>query len=155
MLNVTCTCISARKDTSGHGLSQSFQGAGTSENDLTGIKKCVGEVSVRCQLELITVRVLSIFTVKNLKNWVQKVLGCTSKTKCWRTYTVKNVFPCLALGCSLMKFYRAFQIHPVYLSMYACVCVYTCVYVCMYVCTTYVRTYVCVCVCVCVYTRVG
>jgi hypothetical protein len=68
MLKATCTCISARKDTPGHSLSQSFQGAGTFENDLTGIKKCDGEVSVRSQLELNAVRVLSLFTVKNLKN---------------------------------------------------------------------------------------
>jgi len=75
MLKVTCTWISARKDTSGHSLSQSFQGAGTFENDLTDIKKCVGEVSVRCQLELNAVRGLSLFTVKYLKNCGQQVLG--------------------------------------------------------------------------------
>lgn len=76
MLKVTCTCISARKDTSGHGLSQSFQGAaGTFENDLTGIKRCAGEVSVLCQVELNAVRVLSLFTAKNLKNCGQEVLG--------------------------------------------------------------------------------
>jgi len=75
MLKVTCTCITARKDTSGHGLSQSFQGAGTFKNELTGIKKCVGEVSVRCQLELNAVWVLNLFTVKNLKNCGQKILG--------------------------------------------------------------------------------
>jgi len=75
MLKVTCTCISARKDTSGRGPLQSFQGAGTFENGLTGIKKCVGEVSVRCQLELNAVRVLSFFTVTNLKNCGQKIIG--------------------------------------------------------------------------------
>jgi hypothetical protein len=32
-------------------------------------------MSVRCQLELNAVRVLGLFTVKNLKNCGQKVLG--------------------------------------------------------------------------------
>jgi hypothetical protein len=41
MLKVTCTCIRARKDTSGHGLSQSFQGAGAFESGLTGNKNAL------------------------------------------------------------------------------------------------------------------
>jgi hypothetical protein len=41
MLKVTRTLISARMATSGHGLSRSFQDAGTFDNDLTGMKECV------------------------------------------------------------------------------------------------------------------
>jgi hypothetical protein len=129
-------------------------------------------VSVRSQLELNAVRVLSLFTVKNLKNWGQKVLGCASKTKCWWTH--KNIFPCLVLGCSLLKFYQALQItlHNC-LCTHVCLCVCTyvrvcvCMYVGMYVCTyyvrmcvyMYVRTYVCmhsytyVCMYLCMYVR--
>ena len=43
------------------------------------------------------------------------LLGCTSKTKCLRTYIDTNFFPCLDVENSLLQFVQTCQIQPSYL----------------------------------------
>jgi len=144
---------------------QSFQGAGTFESGLTGIKKCVGEVPVRCQMELNAVRVLSLFTVKNLKNCGQKILGLYLENEVLADIHWYESFPLFGIRVLTAEVLPSISDTPCIFSMYACVCirtydvrryVYVCTYLCIYVCM-YVRTYVCMhayiyvysCVCVC------
>jgi hypothetical protein len=116
-------------------------------------------VPVRCQLELNAVRVLSLFTVKNLKNCGQKALGLYLENDVLADIHCKERFPLSGVRVLTAEVLPSISDTPcifVYVRMCMCVCIrmhvrtcvcmYVCMYLRMYVCMhvrTYVRMHVC------------
>jgi hypothetical protein len=99
------TCIKARMDTSGHGLSCAFRTPRAFTNRLTDIKNSL--VSVCLNLELNTLG-LTVPQVEIKGLGLKGVLGFTSKAECLRTCVDTDFFPCFGKGYSLLKFVHLF-----------------------------------------------
>jgi hypothetical protein len=94
-------------DTSEHGLSHYFEGAGATVNGLIGIKmrwSSVSSFSIRDEQT-------KIFKYENLKHSVRANFRCYTKYKRLFTYTDVNIVLCFCVGNSLLNFVQVFYIY--------------------------------------------